>query len=266
MKNRIAHLLSVFSLILISVSCSDTNNEENVNLPEINTETSEEMKMAEEFESYIAMLDFNDSLGIANSLFYTKGENESVEVVLFFNDSSELVKVVEKMTLPQSSSVQSNVFYLKEGKKYATKEYMEKVEGDSSYFVELRSYYDSNEKPIVTKKRSAMFEEMLEMESFQTIEPQDCSMDRALRCVNQEEEFATTFQGFVELENGFLFLIVGEDSKEGYSSAMIVQQVTPTIMELRSKEIEMLGTPLIVDFRTVVDQGTQQILLSVRKG
>ena len=60
-------------------------------------------------------------------------------------------------------------------------------------------------------------------------------------------------------------LIVGEDNKEGYSSAMIVQQITPTIIELRAKEIEMLGTPLTVDFRTIVDQGTQQILLSVRK-
>jgi hypothetical protein len=259
------YLLSVFLLFFFAVSCGETNIEENLDNPEMDTSTSEEMKLAEEFEAYISLIDLDDSLGIGNSLFYMKGENESIEVVIYFNDSSEVVKLVEKTSLPQSSSVQSNVFYLKHGKKYATKQYIEKAEGDSLFFVEQRSYYDKDEKPIATKERTAMYEEMLDMESFKTIDPIDCSIDRALRCVNQKEEFATTFQGFVALENGYLFLIVGEDNKEGYSSAMIVQRFTPTITELRANEIEMLGTPLVVDFRTIEDQGSQQILLSVSK-
>jgi hypothetical protein len=88
-------------------------------------------------------------------------------------------------------------------------------------------------------------------------------MERALNVLNQEQEFATTFRGFVK-EDPYLYIIVGEDDVKGYCSSLVVQYVTATIQKLQAHELEMIGTPLIIDFETLSgEQGYEyQILLS----
>lgn len=253
------YIIVLLGLSLIVVSCENSEEKGKTEsapvekeVPEINTD----------YEEYINAIDFNDSLGIANSLSYANQEGESVEVELFLNDSNEIVKMRELIVHPNSSSILSNVFYLKEGKKFASKEYREVVDGDSIYFAEYRSYYDTAENVIATKYRTAMFEEKLEEEPFVFVEKRDLSMDRAMRVVEQKGEFETTFQGFVKM-GGFLFLVVGENKKDGFASSLIVQQYTPLINKLKNNESQMLGTPLVVEFARVNDQGIQQVLLSV---
>jgi hypothetical protein len=225
-------------------------------------------KANEEGEAYMASIDLNDSLSTANSLYYSRGEGENVEwteVVMFLNDQSQVVKIIERIAKPGSSAVYSNHFYFKEGKKYTTKQFFEETAGDSTYFVELLSYYDAAEKVKATKRRTAVYEDFLEQVPYMVAEKVDCSVDRALSIINQTGEFETTYQGFVDID-GFKFLIVGENSKEGFSSAIIVQQLSPLILELRAKERQMIGTPLRVEFQTIQEGGgTEQILLSVSK-
>ena len=84
-----------------------------------------------------------------------------------------------------------------------------------------------------------------------------------MQVLNQEGEFATTFQGFIS-EEPYLYLIVGEDEPTGYTSSLVVQYVDQTIQKLQMNEKEMIGKGIQVGFETL--SGTQgyeyQILLS----
>ena len=262
---RHVNLLVVMAIALFfGASCTSTKNEKNNDEPT----PSVVAKANIEGEAYLNYLDFNDSLSIANSLYYSRTINNQVEwteVMMSLDDSSRILKMVERIAPAGSDAVFSNHFYFKDGHKYATKQFFQESVGDSSYFVELLSYYDKDEKVKVTKRRTAQFEDALNQEQFMVTGSHDCSSDRAFRIINQTEEFETTYQGFVDMD-GFKFLVVGEDSKEGYSSALIVQQVTPLIMELRAKESEMIGTPLVVNFQTIKEGGgSEQILIAVGK-
>lgn len=262
---RYVKVLIVITIAAFSVaSCGSSNNSKSAD----RSENEVVAKANEEGEAYLASIDLNDSLNTANSLYYSRGEGENVEwteVIMFLDDQSQVVKLIERIAKPGSSAVNSNHFYFKAGKKYATKQFFEESAGDSTYFVELLSYYDTAEKVKATKRRTAEFEEFLEQVPYMVAQNVDCSVDRAYSIINQTGEFETTYQGFVDMD-GFKFLIVGENSKNGFSSAIIVQQLTPLILELRAREREMLGTPLRVEFQTIEEGGgTEQILMAVSK-
>lgn len=244
-------LLLLMTTVLIFTGCQSGETEGASELP-----TTDYQPNAQEvaFEEMIASIDANDSLRIGNSLFYSKPTGESIEVRLFVNAKNETVKMVERYTEESTQSVFRNVFYLKEGKKFATRELFGSTVNGKELFNERVSYYDEKEQPVLSKFKSANYEEELDYESFVTMDPYDCKMERALNVINQEGEFATTFQGFVK-EDAFLYLIVGENEKDGYSSSLVVQYVDYTIKKLQEDELKMIGTPLIVDFETVTEGG-----------
>ncbi len=262
---RHVNLLVVTAIALFfTSSCTSTNTEKPKEQPVPNVVAKANI----EGEEYLNYLDFNDSLYKANSLYYSKKINDQVEwteVIMSLDDSSRILKMIEQIAHAGSDAVFSNHFYFKDGKKYATKQFFVETASDSSYFVELLSYYDKNEKVKVTKRRTAPYEDLLDQEQYMITQNKECSSDRAFRIVNQTGEFKTTYQGFVDME-GFKFLVVGEDKKDGFSSALIVQRTTPLIMELRNNEADMLGTPLIVNFQTITEGGgSEQILIAVAR-
>lgn len=260
----------VKSLIIITLtvffvaSCASSNNEKSD--PDAKQDVVARANV--EGEEYLNYLDNNDSLNTANSLYYSKtinGEVEWTEVIMTLDDSSRILKMVERIALPGKEAVYSNHFYYKDGAKYATKQFFEESVGDSSYFVELMSYYDKNGKVKATKRRTAIYEDLLDQEQYMVTQNKNCDDARAFRMINQQGEFQTTFQGFVDMD-GFKFLVVGENKKDGFVSALIVQQMTPLVIELRNKTKEMIGTPLVVNFQTVHEGGgSEQILLAVDK-
>ncbi len=258
---RMAFLFA--GMLLIVSACGEQDpNAEDPNEGTVQEYVPNEKEVA--YEEYISWVDNNDSLGVGNSLFYSKGDDKFTEVEFTVNDKQEMVKMVEYYT-QESQTIAKNIFYLKDGRKFATKELFEQYDNGNLSFVERVSYYDEKEKPIITKQRVAPFEQDLEFESFTTAKKQDCSMARALSILNQEGEFNTTFQGFVK-ESGFIYLIVGGVGDDAYTSSLIVQYEDPTIKKLMIDEKEMIGTPLIVDFQVVEDAGEgfeYQILRSV---
>ena len=215
------------------------------------------------FDEYIAGIDGNDSLRTGNSLFYSKGEGEFTEVEFFVNEKNEMVKMIEYYT-QESMTVAKNIFYFKDGRKFATKELFEDGEGEAMHFVERVSYYGEDEKPIITKRKVATYEQDLDYESYEVAPSHDCDMTRALEILNQEGEFNTTFQGFVK-EDVFQYIIVGGSDPDDFSSSLVVQYVDNTIMKLQQNELDMIGTPLTINFETVEDAGEgfeYQILMS----
>ncbi len=256
---------SIFYLVILSTILISCDNTVPVEYPDdINSEYVPNEKETA-FEQMIFDIDQNDSLLIGQSLFYSREGGASVEVEIKVNDSNQMVKMVEEYTTENFPSIASNTFYFKNAKMIASKELLEEAVGDSSHFVERVTYYDENENPIITKKKAANFEEELDYESYQIIDNQKCSYGRALEVLNQENEYATTFQGFVK-EDPYLYLIVGENKENGYYSSVVVQYMTSLIKKLQQDEKGMLGTPLEIEYETLNgDQGYEyQILMSAR--
>ncbi|MFK7783867.1 MAG: hypothetical protein AB8B56_02060 [Crocinitomicaceae bacterium] len=265
---RHINYLVVIGIALFTITSCTTEPEVETENPETETTAPIEAKANFEAEEYLDYLDFNDSLAKANSLYYSRefnGNREWIEVVMTLDDSSRILKMVEQYLMGGAEAVYSNNFYFKDGYKYATKQFFIESEGDSSYFVELLSFYDKDENVTATKKRTAEYENDLVNAQYMVAPKQGCSTDRAFDIVNQEGEFRTTFQGFIEMQ-GFKYLIVGDDDQDGFSTALVVQRTTPLIKELVGNESELLGIPLRVSYQTIVDAtGSQQILMGVAR-
>ena len=263
----IKYLFPLTTLLLI-LTCASCKTDEVVTDSDETDEPVIETPSNDELEAYLMEIDLNDELELASSLYYTKGSDsgeEMVQVNLFLTDSSEVLKIEELMVRPGTNSIVSNVFYYKDEVKCASKQFFEESINDSSYFVEVLSYYDADAKVILSKRRTAMFEDYLDQEAYTVVKNSDCSDARAFDVVNQEGNFETTFQGFVEFGQ-FTYLIVGENKKVGFASSLVVQRESALIRELRANEKEMIGTPLEVEFGTAMDDGgSQQILLSIIK-
>lgn len=254
-------LFALFATAMVGCNNSENSGKEN----DSDSLTVIESDQYEEFEQYMSEVDANGTYSIANSMYYSNQAGEAVEVRLYLEeinaDSSELVKMEELMVAPVTGVVFSNIFYYKDGLKYLTRQYFQEGNADSLYFVELRTYYDKKEKPVVTKRRTAPYEELLDQETFAVVDSKDCSDERAFRCINQEGEFETTFQGFVDM-SPFLYLIVGENKKDGYASSLIVQSRNEIINQLVANESNWIGKPLIVRFEIIQEGGGQEQILT----
>jgi hypothetical protein len=265
---RYINYLVLIGIALFAITSCNTEAEVETESPETETSTPVEAKADVEAEEYLNYLDFNDSLPKANSLYYSRevdGQQEWIEVIMTLDDSSRILKMEEQFLTAGSEAVFSNHFYFKDGYKYASKQFFLEEQGDSSYFVEILSFYDEDENVTATKRRTAEYETDLVMAQYMVAPKQDCSTDRAFDIVNQEGEFATTFQGFIDMQ-GFKYLIVGEDEQDGFSTALVVQKTTPLIMELRNNESELIGIPLRISYQTIIDAtGSQQILMGVAR-
>lgn len=265
MKNTLLFVTILSMSFMGFIGCNEQPGNLNSNPDTTEYDTVSGLHTDEVFyDDYILSIDNNDSLTYGKSLYYSKSDGASTEAAFYADESNSMVKLVEFYT-QKSNSISKNIFYFKDGKKFASKEIFEDGEGDQIKYVERLTYYGDDEKPIVTKQRSAMFEEELDFESYNIATKHDCSTKRALDILNQSGEFATYFKGFIK-EEAFTYLIVGGKEKGSYSSSLIVQHVSPTIIKLQEDQEAMLGMSLIVDFEVVFDpaEGFEyQILKSV---
>ncbi len=260
MKYSVQFFSSLIIIFILATSCGETANEtpDVVNTTEAYVPNKDEVA----FEERMLKIDQMEDLGKASSLFFSRPDGASVDVEMFFDTSNVAVKIFERYTVSATQSICSNTFYLVEGKKFASRELFEYSKGDSASFSERITYYDKKEQPIVTKIRTATYEDGLEFETFTMTKTHDCSMDRAINVLNQTGEYTTTFRGFVK-EDPYLYIIVGENKKNGYTSSLVVQMMTSTIKKLQENELQMIGKPLNINFETLGDeQGfVYQILL-----
>ena len=244
-------------------SCGE--NEEIVE--HVNSELTNELDEQEtEFEQLIEAINTDESLREGQSLFYSRDDGATEEVTVFVNDSNVTVKIYHEFTSPNAPSLSSNTYHFHEGVMIASKELFEEGTGEEGHFVERKTYYDNNEKPIVTKRRVAPYEDNLDFEQFTIANKQALSYKKPLDILNQTGQFETTFQGYIE-EKPYLYMIVGENKPGGYYSSLVVQLMTPLIKKMQTNEKEMIGTALNVDYETL--NGAQgyvyQILMSVSK-
>lgn len=259
---KILFASQVALLCLIAVSCGSGTEKTEQAKDKKETGTPDDGR-GSEYEAFMARIDASDSLTVANTLFYTKEDGSSYQIYVLLDDSSSIVRMEEKYTGNSSGTVLTNYYYFKDDKKYATKEvFISRLEANEM-FVERVTYY-KNEKPIISKSRTAKFEEYLESEPYQLVDPVDCPTQRAERALKREGEFATNFVSTVS-EDPLVYIIVGEGKEDGYVSALLVQQFSPAVMKLINNESAMKGTPLDVQFQEVHESSgyTFQALLGL---
>ena len=259
---KLTQLLFIFSISIILFNSCQNTDEPVITYEETNYQPNED-EVA--FEQLIANIDSNDSLREGRSLAYSREDGASAEVLLFVNEANETVKIVEEYTKGNSPSISSNTFHFDKGIMISSKELFEEGEGEKAHFIERITYYNEKEEPIITKQKIAAYEEELDFETFSIVKNTSCSYKRALKALNRTGEYSTTFQGFVT-EDPYLYLIVGENKKDGYYSSLVVQYMTPTIKKLQENEVGMMGTQLEVDNETLNgEQGyVYQILMGVK--
>lgn len=82
----------------------------------------------------------------------------------------------------------------------------------------------------------------------------EVKIDRAMRALNSEKEFETTFQGFVD-QDIFSYLIVGPNYPDGFTSALRLDYKDKLIQILLSDPKNHLGAKLKVNFENYEDRG-----------
>lgn len=258
MKN-IFYVSLIFTIL---VSCT-SKTEKLGDFNEHNSFTNIE-KNESEIEKRISDTDLQEKLEVINSLYFTKEDGSSFEVKAFLDKNDAVLKVEEKFLDGKTGEYGTILFYVFNGKKYASKERFEAKKAGKQTFIERISFYDKNEKVVSTKIRKAFFEEDLDAQPFETVDLYDCSIIKAMNALNQEGEFETRFQGYIFNGNSS-FLTVGESKTNGYISALMVQYNNTTTEKLRKNQETSIGKKLNLEFQKVTDENgfEFQVLMSV---
>jgi hypothetical protein len=232
-------LLGVFSACQPTKEDGDKEKAEKVQ--KIDNET--------EFENRIAAIENNPELTPVRS-YLDKDQKE--------------VKIEEKFSYAETGNYGTNTFYVENGTQFASKEVYYDNTGSKPFFIERISFYEKG-KVIFTKERKAEVEEDLINTTFQVVPAKALSVDRAMQIINQQGPFETTFQGFAE-GGGMKYLLVGENSAEGYASSLAIQYQEGDIVKLMKNEKKMIGTPLDVTHEVMTDNTglTFQVLITVK--
>jgi hypothetical protein len=193
---------------------------------------------------------------VASSLYYSKdAAGESIQVDGHMNDDNEIMKIEEIFNDGEGKNNGRRFYYLNGGKPFITRELYDEVNGDRVQFVDRVSYYDAKGKVIKTKERRGDYEELVEQMTYKPVPLAGITMDRAMRAINQQGEFETTFQGFVDSDM-FTYLSVGENKPDGFRSALRLDYKDELILMLRSNQEGYLGEKIRVNYeKRVEDNG-----------
>ncbi len=258
---KISILFGAFILVLFT-AC---NSKEPENATDQTTPTNE--VMPNEVDQLMLDMDADEAnMPMAQSLLYTKEDNTMTDAKVFFDKNEVVAKISDYYLDGTTGMVIRTSFYFNGGIKFAARRTQElKNDAGKPYFSEIVTFYDKKGKATSTKQRRADFEELLENETFFKTDITQIDEKIALQKINMENEFAVTFQGFVE-SGPYEFLIVGENKANGYSSSLSIQTPLSAIGYLKNRGKEELGTPLVVQFERMIDsQGYEmQLLLDVK--
>ncbi len=195
---------------------------------------------------------------MAASLNYQKGTGEMVQVNGYV-DSTQMLQIVEEnFSEGNGKNFGKNLFYLYNGRPFVSQELINIVapDGTSSLFTDRVSYYDKKGKVIKTKERTGDSEEDAALKSYNAVGLHAVSMDRAMRALNSEKEFETTFQGFVD-QGIFSYIVLGENKEDGFTSAMRLDYKDKLIQVLYQDPKKYLGSKVKVNFENHEDRGFQ---------
>lgn len=258
----IQKFIGISAFLLLLVSCGDkpidTVNEDD-------TTIEQSFEGQTDFEKRIADTDANLQLIPANSLIFTHTDGSTEEVTAFLNEKQEIQKLEESFKDGKTGNYGARIFYIDNGKRYATKEIYLDNKMKMPMFIERHSFYDKNGKVKYSRQREAEYEIDLETSVFKMIDPMDSPVDNVMQIINQVGPYELTFQGFTS--NGEMdFVILGENVEEGFTTSLAVQHKEGDIQKLYLNEKAYVGDPMEVEFERMIDSRDFefQVLLSLK--
>ncbi len=246
--------LFIFAMMLTLTACRSNNSKKSKKETPQKGLIVYKLKDEKSFDKQMMEIDsFVLAYGqFASSLNYSKEDKTTIQVDAHLDNENNIVKLVENNTEKNASKMGSNSFYLHKGKVFITKEVF--VTNESSNFVERISYYAPNGICLKSKERKAVSEIALQKAKFDAVPKTVCNIDRAMRALNQEKEFATTFQGFIQSGKD-TYMLVGTPGTGGYTSALKVKQNDPFIAEIRKDELRYLNGTIYLQFEKIQEVG-----------
>lgn len=244
----------IFPLLIVLVACKNDQSKDSKKAEKANVvvHLKDEAEMDERIIEIDAIVEDADM--VASSLFFSKGETgESIEVNGYMNKDNVILRIEESFCDGNGLNSGLRIYYLNDGKPFVTHEKYDEVVNGVGRFVDRISYYDEKGKVVKTKERRSDYEEMIDKESYKPVNLLGISMDRAMRALNQEKEFATTFQGFID-QDVFSYLSVGENNPNGFRSALRCDYKDELIKVLRTNETGFVGEPLRVNYQKHTDE------------
>ena len=245
----------IFPLLLVLTACGgleETDKKAKKLEPKVVVSFKNEAEMDErmiELDVIVAQAGM-----VASSLYYSKGETgESIQVDGHMNLDNQIMKIEEFFNDGNGLNNGKVIYYLNAGKPFVTFEQFDDVSGAKPQFVERISYYDEAGKVMKTKERRGDYQELVENMKFVPVGLKSVSMDRAMRAINQEKEFETTFQGFINQEI-FTYISVGENKPDGFRSALRCDYKDKLIVALSGNEEGYIGEKLRVNYQKFTDQ------------
>jgi hypothetical protein len=256
---------SLFVLLLLSLAACQMKSEAK---EEVVLESKSNLPLKDVTDYQQRMLELDSRLTqmqVANSLYYTKGDQSTEQVDAYLNSAGNIEKITETYYLASKKENGQREYYLRDGQRFATREKFIINNSPDSKYKERISYYNEAEQVLYTKMREAPYEEDLEKVLFSEVDPTNCPLTTARAVLNQEGPFETTFQGFLS-EGPIDYVIVGGKGEDGYASAIAIQYEDDQIGALKSNPQTYIGNPLIVEFEKLRDERNFefQVLLRLR--
>jgi hypothetical protein len=218
-----------FSLLVLTACSGESKDQSNADKSDKSVVVSfeNEVEMNNRMVEIDALVGQNDKY--ATSLNYMKEDGTSIKVLAYLSKNNEILKIEEVFT---------------------------DVATQNRQFLDRVSYYDAKGKVIKTKERRADFQDITENMAYKPVKSNAVSIDRAMRALNAEKEFETTFQGFAYQE-ALTYLIVGENKENGFTSSLKCDFKDGLLSALMNKPETHLGKPLKVTFVVEEDQGLE---------
>lgn len=246
----------VLPLLVLLTACGGSNEEKTSETKETKAKIVVHFKNEAEMDARAKEIDSITTAAdqIASSLRYSKDETgESIEVFGYMNSENEIMKIEEQFSDGNGKNNGKRIYYLNGGKPFLTMELIDQVSGDKAQFVDRISYYDEKGKVMKTKERRGDFQETTESMKYKPAPLFAVSIDRAMRALNQEKEFQTTFQGFIH-QDVFSYLIVGENNPDGFRSTLRLDYKDKLIQLMSDNERGYMGEPIRVNFQKHTDE------------
>lgn len=246
----------IFPVLLVLTACGGGQEKnkptEKTEAPKVVVSFENEAEMDERVVEIDAIV---TQVGMtASSLYYSKGETgESIQVDGHLNADNQILKIEEFFSDGNGKSSGRRMYYLNDGKPFVTVEQFDDVTGTKAQFVDRISYYDANGKVIKTKERKGDYQEVVETMKYKPVGLAGITMDRAMRAINQQKEFETTFQGFID-QDIFTYMSVGEKKADGFRSAIRCDFKDPLINDLSNDQKGNIGRKLLVNFQKHTDE------------
>lgn len=238
-------------VFLLGTSFFSCNNSEKKEGEIVKTE----LKQEDSFNAEMTAIDAEVAISgkMISSLRYAKEDGSSIVAHAHLSEKDVVMRIDEEFNEGNGKDFGKISYYMKDGKVFLTKEYFEDHSVvEAPKFVERISYYDKNEQVEKSVEKRVELEETLVLMDYEPCELRQLSIKRAKKVLNQEGEFAITFQGFVNA-NAIYYLIVGENKANGYTSALRVDYDDQFIKMLLKDEKQYLGKKIKVGFENRTD-------------